>query len=276
MSDAEPIDEELEGLLSLDGPGPARRQSAAAEAALLAGALDAWQASPPMPAPEAATAATGAVPWAKVALIAAAVGGLVGAGVTAALLWRTPAPVEAPVVEPVVEAPVVEAPVEAPAVEAPPIEAVEAPVVEEPEVAPIAEAAPLRRPAPVAERPEDLIARGNQLRSERRWAEAEAAYTAAARAAPGSATSHVADVAAAAIRLEHRGDPAGAVARYQRALAARPNGPLALEAREGIARAERRRGRAAAERAALEAIVTHHAGTAAAARARARLDELGP
>lgn len=265
---AEPIDEDLKELLRLDGPGPARRQPAAAEAALIGAALDAWQAAPPLaPAPSAASA----VPWAKVAVIAAAIGGLTGAAVTAALLWGSPDAHEAPATPREAPAPL---PAEASPVEAAPVE-----TAPEEATAPtgVEDAPPPTRPRPDARpdaRPEDLIALGNRLRAERRWREAEQAYLSAARARPRSATSHIADVAAAAIRLEHRRDPAGAVTLYRRALAARPDGPLALEAREGIARAERHRGRDAAERAALEAIVAHHGGTAAAARARARLNEL--
>ncbi|MCB9593728.1 MAG: tetratricopeptide repeat protein [Sandaracinaceae bacterium] len=284
MSEAEPIDEELEELFSLDGPGPARRQTSAASAALIGAALDGWEAAPPLDptATTSPTAGAGAsVPWAKVAMLAAAIGAGVGAAVAAAVLWgstetRPPAP-EAPPTEAVapstpeperLEAPTPEAPVVE--VPAPDVEASPAPEAPRP---PRAERRPTPRPA---ERPEDLIARGNELRAERRWAEAEQAYLSASRAQPRSSTSHIADVAAAGIRLDHRGDPAGAVTLFERALAARPSGPLALEAREGIARAERRRGRAAAERAALEAIVAHHAGTAAAARARTRLQELSP
>ncbi len=265
---AEPIDEDLKELLGLDGPGPARRQPAAAEAALIGAALDAWQAAPPLaPAPSAASAA----PWAKVAVIAAAIGGLAGAAVTAALLWGSPEAPEAPATPREAPAPLPVEPVETAPIEAAP-EATAEPAVVEAAPAPTR---PRVAPRPDA-RPEDLIALGNRLRAERRWREAEQAYLSAARARPRSATSHIADVAAAANRLEHRRDPAGAVTLYVRALAARPDGPLALEAREGIARAERRRGRDVAERAALEAIVAHHAGTAAAARARARLDELAP
>lgn len=275
MSEADRIDEELEELFSLDGSGPARRQPAAANAALIAAALDAWQTAPPLDPGTSSVASAGAsAPWAKVAMLAAAIGAVVGAAVAIAILWGSTEAPRAPEPAPPPEAPIEAAPTPTEAPVAPPAEL--APALEDEAPAPAREPARARRAAPPAERPEDLIARGNALRAERRWAEAEQAYLSASRASPRSSIAHVADVAAAAIRLEHRGDPIGAATLYARALTARPNGPLALEAREGIARAERRRGRAPAERAALEAIVTHHPGSPAATRARARLLELAP
>lgn len=274
MSADDRIDEELEATLRLDGPGPARRMGASAAASLIDGALDGWEAAPPLE-PPAPTPAAASVPWAKVALFAGGVGAVVGAAVVAVvLLWPDAAPPE-PTAPPQVQEPTPVRP--AAEVEPPPVE--DAPVVEEvAEPAPERAAAPAGRRAGRAREPsasaEDLIARGNRLRGERRWADAERSYLAASQARPRSSISHIADVAAAGIRLDHRRDPAGAARLYRRALAARPSGPLALEAREGIARAERRRGSRASERRALEAILTRHAGTRAADRARTRLTEL--
>ncbi|MBX3275157.1 MAG: hypothetical protein KF729_33135, partial [Sandaracinaceae bacterium] len=243
MTDRDPIDEDLEALLRLDGPGPARRLAPSASAALIGGALDAWE-TPPIAAPSPPAAA--AAPWAKIALVAAGVGGLVGAAVTALVLSLGDAPSAAPPPPP--------ADVAAAAVEELPTasddgdddasddtandddasddtasddgdgasddtashdtashdtansDGASDDTASDDGTAPRLDdarpAARARRGPPA--RPEDLLALGNRLRAERRWREAGDAYAAAARAQPGSATAHVADVAAAAIRLEHR------------------------------------------------------------------------
>ena len=51
--------------------------------------------------------------------------------------------------------------------------------------------------------------------------------------------AYAATVALASLRLEHEGDPEGALALYERALAMRPEGVLSAQARAGAARCRR-------------------------------------
>ncbi|UJR82788.1 tetratricopeptide repeat protein [Sandaracinus amylolyticus] len=262
------------GLVLDDEAGPARRITPAQSAALIAGALDAWQGTPAIHAPSPVRSAAPV----RLAYLVAAISALIAVGSVAAMtivLTREPEGSEEPVmvlpqesprdeVAPAIEEPTPE-PAEEPAIEAPP-------VVEEPEENERADAPSRRRPAPRT--PDDLLAEANALRSAGRWREAEATYARVPREHPDSFSAYVAQVAAGDVRLAHLRDPRGALRLYRRALAARPGGPLDAEAREGIARALRRLGDQRGERDTLRALISAHPTTPAATRARARLAEL--
>ena len=97
-------------------------------------------------------------------------------------------------------------------------------------VAPRVPAAP-RTAAPA----EDGLRAANRLRAEGRFREAEQAYLSVLKAYPGSSAAYVARVAAGTLRLDHLGDPRGARALLKPALSAK--GPLDLEVRSGLERA---------------------------------------
>lgn len=136
-------------------------------------------------------------------------------------------------------------------------------------------------PAPAPELPadapaEDVLALANQRRKQRAWREADVLYRRVVRAYPRTEAAVVAEVASATIRLEHLGDPAGALAGFRRALEARPAGALGEEARWGIAEAFRGVGDARGEAFALRVFLETHPGSAMAPAARKRLAELPP
>ncbi|MCL4226966.1 MAG: tetratricopeptide repeat protein [Myxococcales bacterium] len=142
-------------------------------------------------------------------------------------------------------------------------------------------ARPAAAPAPAPELPadapaEDVLALANQRRKQRAWREADALYRRVVRAYPRTEAAVVAEVASATIRLEHLGDPAGALAGFRRALKARPAGALGEEARWGIAEAFRGVGDARGEAFALRVFLETHPGSAMAPAARKRLAELPP
>ncbi|AKF04611.1 tetratricopeptide repeat protein [Sandaracinus amylolyticus] len=255
-----------------DEPGPARRITPQQSAALIAGALDAWQGTP---AANVSAPVRSAAPV-RLAYLVAAISALIAVGSVAAMtivLSRGPERSEEPVMVLPQESPRDEAIEEPVAPEPPPEPAIEAPpVVEEPEENERADAPARRRPAPRT--PDDLLAEANALRSAGRWREAEATYARVPREHPDSFSAYVAQVAAGDVRLAHLRDPRGALRLYRRALAARPGGPLDAEAREGIARALRRLGDPRGERDTLRALISAHPTTPAATRARARLAEL--
>lgn len=253
-----------------DEPGPARRLSSARTARMvddiLAAALaPVVEATPPAPARRAPRRL---VPLMAAALVAAALVGAAAAVVTTRLLaapTAAPTPAVAPIDEPA-PAPVGE-PAPAP--------------IDEPVPAPIDEPAPPRPRPPALDRAlsddapaDDVMALANQRRKERAWREADALYRRVAARFVGTDAAIVAMVASATLHLEHLGDPRGALTGYQRALAARPGGALAEEARWGIAEARRALGDPAAEAAALRAFLAAHPDAALAPAARRRLGAL--
>jgi tetratricopeptide (TPR) repeat protein len=131
-----------------------------------------------------------------------------------------------------------------------------------------------RRPAEVEKEAEDLLARANTLRGERQWQAADDVYEQVAKLYPRSAAAYVAEVASAGLRLDHLNNAASARQLYGMALSARPDGPLAEEARYGLARALRALGDVAGERAALEAFVAAYPASPLRAHAQKRLQEL--
>ncbi|MCE9576954.1 MAG: hypothetical protein K8W52_27655 [Deltaproteobacteria bacterium] len=272
------LDRDLESRFRLDdGAGPARPIDDAHAGAIIAAALIGAGFAPA--ATGAATSATAttakaAAGGAKLALI----GGGLAAGIAAIAIawWATrPAPQIAPRIDvaPVVApAPVSPAPIPAPPVPVP------APVIEPPappdEIAmpPVTEPAPHvthHEPAPTA-KPEDLLAEANRARAAHAWKDADARYAEVVASAPRTLAAQTALVASAALHLEHLGDAAGAAKRFRSALAMSPRGALAEDARWGLAEAARAQGDRAAEAAALDDFLAHHAGSPLASVARKR------
>jgi len=127
-----------------------------------------------------------------------------------------------------------------------------------------------------AEGPADLLARAQELRSDRDWTGAAAAYRELIRRFPSSAQASSALVSLAQVELGKLGKPGKALKRFDAYLSRHPNGPLALEALLGKARALRAMGRVAEERAALERFLQRYPGALQAGEARRRLAAIGP
>lgn len=130
------------------------------------------------------------------------------------------------------------------------------------------------RPAKPQPSAADLLGEANAKRMAKQWREADALYAKVVDRAPKGLAAQSALISSATIRLEHLGDPKGAAQRFRRVLAMAPNGALAEDARWGIAEAARATGNTKAEAAALDDFLAHHAGSALAARAKARREEL--
>ncbi len=266
--------------IPLDGSaGPARRLPAGGADALIASALDAAAVDAPESNDAPATAsgpASGPASgndkrprrpflWLAVALLftTSAVSAAVSAVVSRATVEPALLPVPAAPVRPAVAT-------------EPPMETVvvgtvvdESTVLED--LAPAAQAPTERERQRIAD---DLLQRANRARRDRRWRRADSLYDRVRRQHPGTRAATVAAVSSAAIRLEQLGDPAGALALYRRAARQAPRGPVAEEARFGLAEAYRRLGDTAAERAALTRFVRRHPRSLLIERARARLVEL--
>ncbi len=254
-----------EELRALDGDaGPARHLPAAALEALAASAVE--RAFPVALAPGARRSAPR---WAMAAAVLACTSAA-AAFVAGQRLAPRPA---APAVVPSSAAPV--EPVRGPgAARGPDHRALPVPSVEDARAAssappPEPAAAPLA--SELAPPPEDLLRAANQLRQQGRWREAERAYGRVMERYPGTATAYVARVAAASLRLDHLGDPAGALALYRGALA---GGALGEEALLGTARCHRALGDRASEAATLRRLLAAHPRSLLAAQASARLAEL--
>jgi tetratricopeptide (TPR) repeat protein len=122
---------------------------------------------------------------------------------------------------------------------------------------------------------EDIVALANQQRKEKRWRAAEALYERVMRDHARTDAAAIATVASASLHLDHLADPAGALRRFRQALRLRPDGPLAEEARWGLAETYRALGDVEEERTALDRFLSAHPRSVNAARARQRLTELG-
>jgi hypothetical protein len=127
------------------------------------------------------------------------------------------------------------------------------------------------RPVPT-DTAEDFLRRGNQLRADGRFREAEQAYAEVFRRYPGSASAYVARVAAATIRLEKLGDARGARKLFR---AAGHGGALDIEVWKGLAAASRALSDRRGEIDALSGLVEAHPGSSAAKLAEKRLADLG-
>ncbi len=275
----EPLPSEL--LPRLDGlPGPARALTPARSAAMVKSIIDAAIADPHVLARAEAPARMG---WRRALRFAAAILFCFSGAVAPALVRHvrhTVAPrtsVEPPrqpgprregkqdLAPPAVEPPRTVAPAPHPMPPAPVVR------VPRPNVAPAEEELDVEK-AP----PEDLLALANERRRVRDWGGADRLYRATSRRFPHSDAAVVAGVASATLHLEQLRDAAGALRDYRLALATRPTGPLAEEARWGIAEAERALGDSAAEALALRDFLANHPGSALAPVARHRQAELAP
>lgn len=139
---------------------------------------------------------------------------------------------------------------------------------------------PPARPAkPARHHPEtetaaDLLGAANAKRAAKEWRASDELYARVVERAPNSLAAQTALVASASLHLEHLGDPKGAARRFSRALAIAPRGALAEDARWGLAEAARALHDTAAEKAALDDFLAHHATSPLAPRAKARRAEL--
>ncbi len=274
-----PLPSEL--LPRLDGlPGPARALTPARSAAMVTSIVDAALADPHVPARAEAPTRMG---WRRALRFAAAILFCFSGAVAPALVRHVKhtvaprTPVEPPrrpeprrerkrdLAPPAVEPPRPGAPAPHPM---PPARIVSVP---RPNVAPAEEEFDVEK-AP----PEDLLALANERRRIRDWSGADRLYSATSRRFPHSDAAVVAWVASAALHLEQLRDAAGALRDYRQALATRPTGPLAEEARWGIAEAERALGNSAAEALALRDFLANHPGSALAPAARRRQAERAP
>lgn len=120
--------------------------------------------------------------------------------------------------------------------------------------------------------PDDLLARANVLRGERRFEEASDVYRAIVGTAPTSRAAYVARLSAAALALEPLHEPARARALYAEAAAL--DGELDAQAEHGLARSLRALGDHVGEARVLRGLVATHPGSSLAALARQRLLEL--
>ncbi|AKV02430.1 hypothetical protein AKJ09_09093 [Labilithrix luteola] len=143
-------------------------------------------------------------------------------------------------------APSIAPPADHPTIEAQPIESVSVTALPNAPAAPAPSA--VRVPTHVGERVDrpaatasDLLAEANRARRESEWERAAALYERVMRSQADE--SYAATVALASLRLEHFGNPQGALALYERALADRPSGSLSSQAEAGAARCRRALGK---------------------------------
>lgn len=117
----------------------------------------------------------------------------------------------------------------------------------------------------------DLLAQANALRGQQEYRQALHTYLEVVRRYPHTRQAEAARVAAAALRLEHLSDPAGAARQYR--TAGSPQG-LEEETAFGLAEAHRAAGRADRERAQLQYFLKTYPRSPLAPAARQRLGEL--
>jgi tetratricopeptide (TPR) repeat protein len=256
-----------------DGPGPARRLSDAETAAFVGNVMAAWE-GPPAPN-EGPTPNGGSSSPAASKLLRFGLGGValvafgIGLGVVA-MRQPEPAPSAVATIGPIE---LLDAAAPALSETSEPSETIEIDD-EGDEPRRVRRRRPRVDPAPamVAETADDLLRRANTLRGAGEYREAERTYLEVTSAHPSTHAAYVARVAAAALRLEHLGDPGGAVRLYRSAIA--HGGALDAEARAGLARAYARLGRDADEAEAWRGLLTRHPSSPFAGRARSRLAEL--
>lgn len=119
-----------------------------------------------------------------------------------------------------------------------------------------------------------LLHRANRARARQRWQQAERLYVRVAREHTRLNEAYAATVAAASLRLEHTGDPEGALQFYRQALRMRPHGALSEQARYGVAAALRALGRTDAERRALRDFLDRYPNSLMKGSIRTRLESL--
>jgi tetratricopeptide (TPR) repeat protein len=120
----------------------------------------------------------------------------------------------------------------------------------------------------------DGLQRANAARARKEFARAERLYLRVANLHPGSDDAAAADLAAAELRYQHLGRPRDALPLYNKLLQAHAQGPLAEQARAGIARAYAVLGDKTAERIAWQTLLRQHPKSWFVVEARTRLDAL--
>jgi tetratricopeptide (TPR) repeat protein len=123
---------------------------------------------------------------------------------------------------------------------------------------------------------QDLLREANALRSARRWSEADQAYERVFATRPGGEDAYVALVAAGALRVDHLGDPRGALRLLGAADRLRPRGPLDEAIGWSRVAAFRALGDATREAQALDTFVATYPDSPWQPAARRRLQELRP
>ena len=251
--------------------GPAKRLSPARRAALIDAALDAALTDRPARRIEAR--------W-RIALVAIVMAGAVTAAAAGVYRMSIPEP-EIPAKRGLSGDNAAE-PTTALDIDAGDDEAVEPPVEDAPLPGPRTQreatrerSTPAKRKAREPRAPADLLQAANEQRRARQWSRADALYRRVVREHRGTRAAYVARIASASIQLEHMGNPARALRLYRSTLRQDPRGPLAEEARFGVAEALRALGNTAGERRALETFLSRHSDSPLAARVRARLAALG-
>jgi tetratricopeptide (TPR) repeat protein len=256
----------VESLLKLDtGPGPAVRIGDDASRALVSNALDEAMEETPQGATNAPRSRK-----MSMGLVAAAVIFGTSAAAAALYVWTDGMGlVHEDAVHSSTSPAIPQVPQEEPGPEEPVMPIIH---VDEPMDGPVPADRPTRprKVVPASE----LLARANQLRAQRRWRDAERAYRTVFRQHRGTPESYSAMVAAASLELEHLNGPREALRLYRQALAARPSGALAAEARYGIAAAYRKLGNREQEREALREFISKHPTSLRKTRAQTRLDSL--
>ena len=119
-----------------------------------------------------------------------------------------------------------------------------------------------------------VLARAEEARAQRRFADATRLYDDLAARFPGSREEVVARVLHGQLLLDEMHDAASALRWFDRYLASEPGGALAEEARLGRAQALQLRGSRDGERAAWEELLRKHPASVHAGAARARLGAL--
>jgi hypothetical protein len=131
---------------------------------------------------------------------------------------------------------------------------------------------PDSRPAVAVPTAADQLGEANRLRAQGLWEQAERAYTRVARSRGARSESSIAAMAAASLRLEHLGDPAGALRLYESVVR---QGVLIEESLLGIARCHRALGDRTREIQTLKSLITRRPQPVIRDEAQRRLSELG-
>lgn len=264
-------DAELERLLALDaGPGPALAIDAARTDAMIEAALAGAGFGPVGGGGGAGTGSGGMAAGAKLAIVT----GLCGVVIAIALLaGRDRHRGDERAAVPVADAAIIDDNGGGATVATPTPDALVEPTDDD-DIIDMSTLPPSPRTKPARDPAVDLLGEANAKRAAKQWRESDALYARVVERAPKSLAAQTALVASASLHLEHLGDPKGATQRYRRALALAPSGALAEEARWGLVEAAHANRDRAAEAAALDDFLAHHASSPLASRAKVRRAEL--
>ena len=261
-------DADLERLLVLDAaPGPALTIEAFDAEAIIDAALAAAGFGPAGgPGSQGGGGGAAAKGGMAVGTKLAILGGLVAVAIAIALLVGRPHHGQPQVAPPPADA-AIDAPPDAAIATGPVIDAaVEAPTVETIEM-------PTDKVAHDTKTAADLLGEANAKRAEKKWKESDTLYAKVIARAPKTLAAQTALVASGSLHLEHLGDAKGATARFKKALAI-AKGPLAEDARWGLAEAARASHDPKAEAAALDDFIKHHPDSPLISQAKTRRAEL--